>query len=159
MFYLNDENFVEEDLGDWRLVNLGGLLEESIMDCKVSLDDSLLMQRQIVEYAKFIIVVDRSQGHGVEWREKHGELSRSITYYPLKIKIEKAEYQLCGRVLATRSTGFHFKAMCTILNGDVYEFDNMKSSPKKVKRIDGKIKYTGLVIYRQLTLDQELQEK
>ncbi|KAI7854926.1 hypothetical protein BDC45DRAFT_605394 [Circinella umbellata] len=61
MFCINDENFVEEDLGDWRLVNLGGLLEESIMDCKVSLDDSLLIQCQIVEYAKFIIV--RSSSH------------------------------------------------------------------------------------------------
>ncbi|KAG2220835.1 hypothetical protein INT45_004496 [Circinella minor] len=142
MFYLNDENFIEEDLSDWRLANLGDYWRKLLWTTRFSSTNHYLCNARSSSMLSLLL-----------WRTDtritilSGE--RNMGSY----------HELCGRVLATRSTGFHFESISTIPNGDVYEFDNITSSPKKVKRIDDKFKYTGLVIYRRLTPDQELQEK
>ncbi|KAI8143103.1 hypothetical protein BJV82DRAFT_611365 [Fennellomyces sp. T-0311] len=111
------------------------MLEEKIYRSECDSKAQQLKRRKIVAYAQFILIHDPSILQDLNWRRNEAHKTTNTVYYPPSFNIEKATYELYGRLRSIHADGVHFTCMCKIPDGRVYEFNNSNSRAEWKKDI------------------------
>ncbi|KAI8137713.1 hypothetical protein BJV82DRAFT_674521 [Fennellomyces sp. T-0311] len=136
--FITPQEFEEDCLNSRTDGDIASVMVQKISEYRITKTEGQFLGKRIIQYSRYLVIVDRLRAYDCdEERGSIGGQLENTTWYPVTIDLgikhlREIKYELCGRLCATSPNGIHFKSLCRLPNGSIYQFDGLSKDNKGV---------------------------